>query len=136
MKMFFSADRKLRIEAWSREWLHDITCSCYGFKKHLKNIFLVKILCQKSQGKVSACFVMDSTGRTAAFRVFCVSAHLHSNRRHSLLKNVLSEVPGCAGNSCRNSCKCSQFSLKICLDLKFSSGTLRCGFHSNSLGQN
>lgn len=72
----------------------------------------------------------------AAFHVFCVSAHLHSNRRHSLLKNVLSEVPGSARNSCRNGCKCSQFSLKICLDLKFSSDTLRCGFHSNYLGQN
>lgn len=35
--------------------------------------------------KVPVCFVMDSTRRMAAFCVFYIGAHLHSNRRHSLL---------------------------------------------------
>lgn len=47
-KWFFLQTQKMRIEAWSKKQFHDITCSCYGFKKHLEVAFLVKILCQES----------------------------------------------------------------------------------------
>lgn len=81
-------------ESGSKEWLWAgvFNMRMNSFKKHLEVAYLVKMLSQESWEKVPkawqevpACFVMDSTGRMAAFCVFYIGAHLHSNRRHSLL---------------------------------------------------